>query len=154
MKTISKRHLFGISIAAAVLILIVAVNIFLRLYTPVSANDYELAAQYIQSVGKSMVIVVGCILGICFVGGTVAFAAGRKTMAMNLYTGCLFTAIVAISATWSFTPRAQLILPLVFLTGTVLFHFLKMYGVRREFFFMLIISAVTTVIMRIFMLLS
>jgi hypothetical protein len=154
LKTISKRHLFGLSIAAALLVLIVAVNIFLRVYTPASATDYEVAAQYIQSVGKIMIIVVSCILGICLVGGTVAFTAGRKTIAMKLYTGFLFAAIVAVSATWSFTPRAYLILPLVFSTGTILFHVLKMYGVKREFFFMLMISVVTTVVMRIFMLLS
>lgn len=75
-------------------------------------------------------------------------------MAMKLYTGFLFAAIVAVSVTWSFTPRAYLILPLVFSTGTILFHVLKMYGVKREFFFMLMISVVTTVVMRIFMLLS
>jgi hypothetical protein len=154
LKTISKRHLFGLSIAAALLVLIVAVNIFLRVYTPASATDYEVAAQYIQSVGKIMIIVVSCILGICLVGGTVAFTAGRKTIAMKLYTGFLFAAIVAVSATWSFTPRAYLILPLVFFTGTILFEYLKMYGVRREFFFMLMISVVTAAAMRIFMLLS
>jgi hypothetical protein len=87
LKTTSKRHLFGLSIAAALLVLIAAVNVFLRLYTPASATDYELAAQCIQSVGKIMIVVVGCILGICFVGGTVAFTAGRKTIAMKLYTG-------------------------------------------------------------------
>jgi len=154
LKTISKRHLFGISIATALLALIVAVNVFLRLYAPASATDYELAAQYIQSVGKIMIIVVSCILGICLAGGTVAFIAGRKKIAMNLYTGFLFAAIVAVSATWSFAPQAYLILPLVFLTGTALFHFLKKCGVRREFFFMLMISVVTIVVMRIFMLLN
>ena len=154
MKTISKRHLFGIFIAVVLLVLILAVNVFLRLYAPASAADYGLAAQYIQSVGKIMIIAVSCILGICLVGGTVTFMAGRKTMAMNLYTGFLFATIVAVSATWSFTPRAYLILPLVFLTGTALFHVLKKYGVKREFFFMLMISVVTTVVMRMFMLLS
>lgn len=101
-----------------------------------------------------MLIVVGSVLGICFVGGTVAFTAGRKTIAMNLYTGCLFAAIVAVSATWSFSPRACFILPLVFLSGTILFHFLKKYGIRKEFFIMLLISVITTAVMRIFMLLS
>jgi hypothetical protein len=154
LKRISKRHFFGISIGTALLVLIVAVNVFLRLYAPVSAADYGLAAQYIQSVGKIMIIVVSCILGICLVGGTVACIAGRKMIAMNLYTGFLFAAIVAVSATWSFTPRAYVMLPLIFLAGTVLFHVLKMYGVRQEFFFMLMISVVTTAVMRIFMLLS
>jgi hypothetical protein len=151
---INKRHLWGISAAGVLLALIVATNIFLRLSSITSPADFEFSAQHIQSVGKIAVISVGIMLGMLVLGGTAAFILGKKTIAMKLYTGLLYSTVVAISATWSFTPRAYFILPSLFLAGTVLFHFLKKYKVRLEFLLMLLVSIITTAVLKFFILLS
>jgi hypothetical protein len=149
---ISKRQLFGISVSIFLLVLILAINLVLRLNTVSSLTDYKMIAQYIQTVGKTFLIFSGFLLGLLILGGTAALIAGRKTIAMQLYTGVLFATVVALSAAWSFTPRAYTVLPSVFLATTVVFHFLKMNKIRQEFLLMLIVSVVTTFVLKMYIL--
>lgn len=147
---LNQRHLFGASAAGVLLTLIIGINIVFRLNAPDYGDDYELMAQYAATVGQTVVTAMGVLLVGMVIAGMIAYVLGRKKGAGNAFTAVLFSIIVAVCTTCSFSAYEYFILPALFLSGTLFCHFFRWQKLRVEFSWMLLVSLGATAVMKLY----